>query len=258
MTEEKMKLNYKKLGEGEPLIILHGLFGMLDNWYTLGKKFAENFTVYLVDLRNHGQSPHNEEWNYKVMSDDLTEFFQEQNIDKATIIGHSMGGKVTMCFAAEHSELLKKIIVVDIAPRFYPIHHDTILEALLSVDVENLRSRNEADETLSRYISDFGTKQFLLKNLARKENDSTKFEWKFNLSVIAKNIHEVGTEIKNGSIIPTLFIRAENSNYINNFDEEEVKNIYPNSEVVSINSGHWVHAEKPEEFYNVVMNFLQN
>jgi len=253
-----MQLNYKKLGEGEPLVILHGLFGMLDNWFTLGKKFAEDFTVYLIDLRNHGQSPHSDDWNYKTMSDDLLEFFDEHNIEKANIIGHSMGGKTAMCFAGEHPERVKKLVVVDIAPRFYPIHHDTILSALLSIDLENLKSRNEADELLSRYISDFGTKQFLLKNLARKENDNTKFEWKFNLPVIAENIHEVGVETITGSIAPTLFIRGDKSDYINQVDEQEIKKLYPNSEIVSINSGHWVHAEKPEEFYNSVLNFLKS
>lgn len=253
-----MKLNYKKLGEGEPLVILHGLFGMLDNWFTLGKKFTENFTVYLIDLRNHGQSPHNDEWNYKIMSDDLLIFFDEHNIEKASIIGHSMGGKTAMHFAGKYSGRVKKLVVVDIAPRFYPIHHDTILTALLSIDLENLKSRNEADVMLSKYISDFGTKQFLLKNLARKENDNTKFEWKFNLPVIAKNIHEVGAETTGGSTAPTLFIRGEKSDYINQSDEAEIKKLYPNSDIVSINSGHWVHAEKPEEFYNAVIKFLTN
>ncbi len=253
-----MQLNYKKLGEGEPLVILHGLFGMLDNWFMLGKKFAENFTVYLIDLRNHGQSPHSTDWNYKVMSDDLLEFFDEHNIEEANIIGHSMGGKTAMYFAGEHTERVKKLVVVDIAPRFYPLHHDTILDALLSIDLENLTSRNEADTMLSKYISDFGTKQFLLKNLARKENDNTKFEWKFNLPVIAENIHEVGVETNGGSSVLTLFIRGENSNYINNSDESEIMKLYPNSEIVSINSGHWVHTEKPEEFYNSVMKFMKN
>lgn len=253
-----MKLNYKKLGEGEPLIILHGLFGMLDNWFTLGKRFAEDYTVYLIDLRNHGQSPHSNDWNYKVMSDDLLEFFDEHNIEKANIIGHSMGGKTAMYFAGEHPKRVKKLVVVDIAPRFYPIHHDTILDALLSIDLDNLKSRNEADELLSRYISDSGTKQFLLKNLTRKENDNTKFEWKFNLPAIAENIHEVGVETTGGSSVPILFIRGENSDYISSEDEAEIKKLYPNSEIVSINSGHWVHAEKPEEFYNAVMKFLKN
>jgi pimeloyl-ACP methyl ester carboxylesterase len=253
-----MRLNYKKLGEGEPLVILHGLFGMLDNWFSLGKKFAENYSVYLIDLRNHGQSPHNADWNYKVMSDDLLEFFNEQNIEKANIIGHSMGGKTAMYFAGENSERVKRLVVVDIAPRFYPIHHDTILTALLSVDLENLKSRNEADALLSKYISDLGTKQFLLKNLARKENDNTTFEWKFNLPVIAKNIHEVGVETTRGSTASALFIRGENSDYINQTDEKEIEKLYPNSGIVSVNSGHWVHAEKPEEFYNTVIKFLKN
>ncbi len=253
-----MRLNYKKLGEGEPLVILHGLFGMLDNWFTLGKKLSENYNVYLVDLRNHGQSPHSVEWNYKLMSDDLLNFLNEHNITKANLIGHSMGGKTAMYFIGEHSERVKKLVVVDIAPRFYPIHHDTILDALLSVDLENLKSRNEADLLLSKYISDFGTKQFLLKNLARKENDNTTFEWKFNLPVIAKNIHEVGVETTGGSTAPTLFIRGDKSDYINQEDEAEIKKLYPNSEIIFINSGHWVHAEKPEEFYNSVMKFLKN
>lgn len=253
-----MMLHFKKIGAGEPLIILHGLFGMLDNWYTLGKKFSENFTVYLIDQRNHGQSPHSDEWNYKVMSDDLLEFFDNQNIEKASIIGHSMGGKTAMYFAGNYPERLKKLVIVDIAPRFYPVHHDTILNALRSIDLENLKSRNEADAMLSEYIPDFGTKQFLLKNLVRKETDNTKFEWKFNLQAIAKNIHEVGAETTKGSTAPTLFIKGEKSDYINPGDETDIKTKYPDSQIISIESGHWVHAEKPEEFYNSVISFLKN
>lgn len=253
-----MKLNYKKLGKGEPLIILHGLFGMLDNWFTLGKNFAEHFSVYLIDQRNHGLSPHIDEWHYKVMSDDLLEFFDDHKIQKANIIGHSMGGKTAMYFAGEHSERVNKLMVVDIAPRFYPLHHDSVLAALLSVDIENLKSRNEADEVLSKYISDFGVKQFLLKNLARKENDNTKFEWKFNLPVIAGNIHEIGAAITRGSDVSTLFIRGENSDYISEADQTEIKKMFPDSEIITIDSGHWIHAEKPEEFYHSTLKFLQN
>lgn len=166
-----MKLFYRKFGQGQPLIILHGLFGQSDNWNSLAKQFSEQgYEVYIVDQRNHGLSPHSDEWNYKVMSDDLLELIQDHQLNNVILIGHSMGGKTVMQFALEHEHLLDKLIVADIAPKYYPLHHQVVLQALEAVDFKTVKTRREAEEIMGRYISDFGTKQFLLKNIYWKDD----------------------------------------------------------------------------------------
>lgn len=254
-----MKLHFKKQGTGQPLIILHGLFGSLDNWQTLGKHFAENFTVYLVDQRNHGQSPHSDEWNYQVMADDLNEFISDQNINNPIVLGHSMGGKTAMLFAVQKPDNLDKLIVADMAPKRYEPHHHQILKALLAVDLDKISSRKEAEDILSEYIKDFGTKQFLLKNLYWKDVENKKLAWRFNLNAISKNIEAVGEGIEiNKSInnLPALFIRGGKSDYVTENDYGLIKEIFPDAEIKTIeDAGHWLHAEAPEEFYKIVFQF---
>ncbi|MBK6267039.1 alpha/beta fold hydrolase [Marivirga sp. S37H4] len=253
-----MKLHYQELGEGKPLIILHGLFGSSDNWMTIGKKLAENHKVYLVDQRNHGDSPHSDTHNYEVMATDLKEFIQEHKIENPHIIGHSMGGKTAMQFAVTNPDLYDKLIVVDIAPKAYPVHHDTILEGLKSINLTELNSRNDADKALAEYVPEKGVRQFLLKNLTRDENKN--FVWKINLSVIEKSIEAIskGLEKHLSTEKDTLFIGGSESHYIKNEDHIVIINFFPNAKVEMIEgAGHWIHAEKPEEFLEVVMNFLR-
>jgi esterase len=165
-----MKLNYKKTGTGEPLIILHGLFGSADNWFSIAKELEKNYTLYLLDQRNHGDSPHSEEWNYQVMAEDVKELMDNENIESAFLMGHSMGGKTVMAFALQYPEKVKKLIVADIAPRYYPLHHQVILEGLNAIPMDQIKSRKDADDILSKYVSNIGIRQFLLKSLGR--NDS--------------------------------------------------------------------------------------
>lgn len=252
------QLNYKTFGEGEPLIILHGLFGSLDNWITLAKKFADNYKVYIVDQRNHGLSFHDDAWDYDVMAEDLCEFMSTEQLDKALLIGHSMGGKTVMNFAVKYPEKVDKLIVADIGPKYYPVHHTTIIKALYSIDVNALSSRNEADEQMQKLISEFGVRQFLLKNLQR---DGDSFRWKMNLDVIAKNIEEVGKALNQNATYaqPTLFIRGGKSDYIQDGDFNTIHSIFPKSKIETIASaGHWLHAEKPAEFFQLVTEFLAN
>lgn len=254
-----MQLFFRQLGKGNPIIILHGLFGMSDNWLTVGKTLAEHFSVFLVDQRNHGQSPHSDIFNYQVMSDDLFEFMHEQHLDKAILIGHSMGGKTAMQFAAEHAEKVSKLLVVDIAPRYYPPHHQDILKALFAVDFEKIKSRKEAEAELSEYIEAVGTKQFLLKNLYWKNVNEQQLAWRFNLQVISKNIDETGKEILSSPPLqlPTLFLRGEKSNYITDADFTTIKNDFPLAKILTIkNAGHWIHADNPKEFLQSVMEFV--
>ena len=249
-------LNYKVFGEGKPLIILHGLFGSLDNWVTLGKKFAANFQVYLVDQRNHGQSFHDPVFSYDVMSEDLYRFMGEMNIEQASLIGHSMGGKTVMEFASKYPEKIDKLIVADIGPKSYPVHHSTILKAFYSVPIESLSSRKDADNVLRKLIADFGIRQFLLKNLTR-EGDG--FKWKMNLDAIASQIEEVGKGLNQNASFnkDTLFIRGGNSDYVLDDDFYSIKSFFPKSKIETVDgAGHWLHAEKPAEFYEKVTQFL--
>ena len=159
------ELNYKSFGSGPPLIILHGLFGTLDNWQTIAKKLADDFTVFILDLRNHGKSPHTQEHTYSLMAEDLSQFMESQWIYKAHVLGHSMGGKTAMQFANDFPDMLDKLVVVDIAPKVYAGGHQHILEALLSVDIDAVQSRKEVEQQLSKYIEEDGVKLFLMKNL---------------------------------------------------------------------------------------------
>jgi esterase len=257
-----MELNFKELGKENAthgtLIIMHGLFGMLDNLMTIGRKFAGSYQVYLLDLRNHGRSNWDNEHNYTVMAADLHEFIQAQAIRKPLFIfGHSMGGKVAMQFAATYHHAFNKLIVVDIAPKAYPVHHGAILDSLDSIDLESITTRNEAESVMINDGLDNGTRQFLLKNLYR--TDEGKFAWRMNLEVLTSQIDKIGQVLHYTSPIkePTLFIRGGKSQYIHASDNEEIKSIFPHSQIVSIEgAGHWVHAEKPDELYEQVMAFL--
>ncbi len=253
-----MELNYKVLGQGPPIVILHGVFGTLDNWQTAAKALAENYTVYLLDNRNHGRSPHDDAFNYEVMSEDLLNFVQAQRLDQPVIIGHSMGGKIAMYYACQYQPAqLSKLIVVDIAPRYYRPHHKEILEGLLSIDLSQVTSRQQADEQLAEYVPEPDTRQFLLKNLYRTDEGS--FGWRLNLPVLNEKIENIGEGLPTHfrSEKPTLFIRGEKSNYIRDTDFPLLREHFPNSTIETIaGAGHWVHAEKPVELLEKVLNFI--
>ncbi len=251
-----MKLHHKILGEGEPLIILHGLFGMLDNWQTLAKKWAKHYRVILVDLRNHGHSPHTPEFNYQLMLDDLEELADDLLLDDINIIGHSMGGKLSMKFAQTYPELINKLIVADIGPKKYPVHHQQIINGLESVPMDQVKSRQEVKDYLKPYINEEQTVQFFLKNLYWREKG--KLDWRFNLNAIANNINYVGEELlQNEFKGSTLFIRGGNSSYVLDSDIPEIQRVFPNSELATIpNTGHWLHAENPQMFFDEVHKFL--
>jgi esterase len=252
-----MKLYFRKSGQGKALIILHGLFGSSDNWFSLAKVFAEHFTVYLVDQRNHGQSSHSDDFNYQLLTEDLAEFIREHQIERPHIIGHSMGGKTAMNFAVKYPNQLDKLIVVDIAPKQYPVHHDHILDGLHDIDLNTLASRNEADQLLSRQVPEPDVRQFLLKNLARTSEG--KFEWRVNIHAIDEHIEEIGAGMQyNGQFTgPTLFIKGIRSNYYATGDEEAILKIFPAARFATLNTGHWVQAEDPKAFSETVFDFLK-
>ena len=254
-----MELNYKVFGEGRDLIVLHGLFGSLDNWVSLGKKWSENYRVWLVDQRNHGKSPHSEEFSYQAMADDLLHFMKQHQIEKAIILGHSMGGKTAMEFAIHNEEMIYKLIVVDIAPVKYRVHHYKVLQALNAVEVSSLNSRNQADEIMQEYLPEFGVRQFLLKNLDRKSDGS--YDWKFNLKVLEEQILPISEwAISEGKYEKdVLFIKGELSEYILPEYASEISQKFPSYDLEIIsNAGHWVHAEKPAEFFEIASHFMKD
>jgi pimeloyl-ACP methyl ester carboxylesterase len=251
-----MQLNFKKSGAGPPLVILHGLFGSLDNWFSIAKELVDHYTLYLVDQRNHGDSPHSTDWNYGFMVEDLRELLDAEGLDSVYLMGHSMGGKTVMNFAVTYPERVRKLIVGDIAPRHYPIHHQRILEGLNALNLQTLQSRKEADELLAAYIPEAGIRQFLLKSLGR---GAEGFVWKINLPVITANIENVGEALEEDSTYegPCLFLGGANSNYILPSDLPDIYAHFPNYEWVSIpDAGHWLHAEQPEAVVKAIRRFL--
>jgi len=256
-----MKLFFRKYGTGDPLIILHGLFGMSDNWVSIGKKIADNgYCVYIPDQRNHGSSPRSNDFNYDFLAEDLEEFILQEGISNPVIIGHSMGGKAAMTFALSHPDKIKKLIIVDIGIKKYPVHDKEIIDALFSVNIETATSRTEIEEQLSVKISDFRVVQLLMKNLTRTEDNS--FEWKLNVTAIRKNFSSVFENVPfenspyQGSV---LFIRGEKSFYIMEKDIPEIKVVFPNSIFETIpGASHWVHADNPTAFLEVLMHYLLN
>ncbi|WP_299759007.1 alpha/beta fold hydrolase [uncultured Pontibacter sp.] len=253
-----MKLHYKEMGHGQPLLILHGLFGTLDNWATLAKRLAEHYNVFLVDLRNHGRSPHSDEHDYDAMADDVLRLVDELNIPTPAIMGHSMGGKVAMKYALKYPTRLTRLIVVDIAPKAYPPHHDEIIEALQSVDLSTATSRGEIDAQLAKSISEEDVRLFLMKNLYRKE-DST-FGWRMNLDALEKNYEKIAAAIT--ADVPfkkhALFIKGGRSGYIKQEDiYSSIEHLFTLVEVETIpEAGHWVHAQAPDKVYDLVTAFL--
>jgi len=253
-----MELHFRSMGEGQPMVILHGVFGTSDNLQTLGKQLAEKYQVYLVDQRNHGASPHSEEFSYEAMAEDLHHFIQKQQLENPIILGHSMGGKVAMFYATQYPEEFDKLIVVDIAPKAYPVHHQQILEALSAVKIDEISSRKEAEEQIKPIIAEPGVRQFLLKNLKRSD-DNKGFAWKLNLPVIREKIENIGKAVDDSKAIEkdVLFISGAKSNYIKKGDEDLIHKIFPSAKIVTIeDAGHWVHAEQPKRLLEEVLSFL--
>jgi len=255
-----MILHSNILGQGKPFIILHGFLGMNDNWKTLGNQFSENgFQVHLVDQRNHGHSFWSDTFNYEALAEDLKQYCEAHHLEDIILLGHSMGGKTAMLFATEYPEFVSKLIIADISPRFYPVHHDGILDGLSALNFDELKSRGEADKILSSYVSDFGTRQFLLKNLYWVKKGQLGL--RMNLEVLKNEVAEVGEALPSYSVFQkdTLFLRGDRSEYIGVDDEAIISNHFTKAKIETIsNAGHWLHAENPEDFFEAVINFVNS
>ncbi len=257
-----MKLSSTIIGEGKPLLILHGLYGSSDNWVSIAKVLAKDFCIHAIDLRNHGRSPHSPIHNYEVMAEDIKEYLDTHNIDKAFLLGHSMGGKVAMLFTLNYPERVKKLIVADIAPKNYPRNYDghiQILGVMKSVDLSQMQTRKEVENALNAKLRDNRVTQLVLKNLYRKKEGG--FEWRININVLQESIENIsgGTEDWDGkqTKVPTLFMKGGNSAYLTIEDDFTIKKYFENSEITAIpNAGHWLHAEQPELVIKTILYFI--
>jgi pimeloyl-ACP methyl ester carboxylesterase len=233
---------------------------MSDNWKTLGSQYAKHdLEVHLIDQRNHGRSFHSEDFNYEILAEDLRHYIEEHQLTDSIILGHSMGGKVAMQFAFTYPDLMYKMIVADIAPKYYPPHHQHIIEGLNMLDFDRIKSRGQADTELSKYITDFGIRQFLLKNLYWEQKG--KLGFRFNLNVLGDKMGEIGDNITPSDIYtgPTLFIKGDKSEYIEISDLDSIKAHFPSATINTIdNAGHWLHAENPVQFFNKTMDFIKS
>ena len=252
-----MRLHFKSFGNGKPLVILHGLFGSLNNWQTMGRRLGENFEVFTVDQRNHGHSPHSPVMNYREMATDLVEFFDEHRLVAAHVLGHSMGGKTAMQFALSYPARTRSLIVVDIAPRAYAESHDPILDALLGIPLAEFSSREEVDKALAVKIENQAVRAFLLTNLRRDE--AGRFEWKMNLPVLKEHYQDLVAAVSTDQSYagPTLFLKGGKSNYLTTGDEPLMRRLFPAYVTFTIEAaGHWVHSEAPDALFAAVVRFL--
>lgn len=255
-----MKLAYRHFGSGEPVIVLHGLFGQSDNWVTIARRIAEQFSVYIPDQRNHGLSPHAPVHSYPALSDDLLEFMEELGLEKTILIGHSMGGKAAMAFALEHPEMVEKLVVIDISPRKYPERniHTQIITQMMSINLDSISSRTEAEKILELHIPDARIRMFILKNLYYKMPG--KLAWRLNLEAINQSLDQLFDGIQSDSKYygPCLFIRGGMSDYIIDEDTELIGNLFPKAIIKTISgASHWIHADAPEELCKLLSHFLE-
>lgn len=253
-----MQLYYREFGQGKPVLILHGLFGFSDNWQTIAKALAADRMVVTLDLRNHGRSPHVDTHSYPEMADDLRAFMESNGMfSGAAVMGHSMGGKVAMQLALSYPELVERLIVVDMEPGPADDNQSEIFRALLDMDLDKMTTRQDAEAYLSDRIQDFGTRQFLLKNITREDDGS--FSWKMNLRVLWEHYHDILAPVTGDPFEkPALFVRGSRSNYIKDHEIPRIRALFPDFELHTIEgAGHWVHADKPVELLEAVQAFLR-
>jgi pimeloyl-ACP methyl ester carboxylesterase len=252
-----MQLHFKESGQGRAVILLHGLFGSSDNWHFIALRLAENFHVFAVDHRNHGLSPHSAEMNYPLMAADVEKFFATRGLETASVIGHSMGGKTAMQFALQFPQRVEQLVVADMAPRAYAPAHEKIFAALLALDLPQFQTRQQIVETLAQEIPSLILRRFLLKNLGR--NSAGQFFWKINLRDIAESYPHLRQPVLHPRPFarPALFIRGGKSDYLRPEDEPLIRELFPQAQILTIaEASHWVHADEPEEFLRLLLDFL--
>ncbi|MGI5310287.1 alpha/beta fold hydrolase [Rheinheimera sp. WS51] len=251
-----MLLHTHSTGSGEPIVLIHGLFGSYENLGIIARSLAEHYHVINIDVRNHGLSAHSEQMTYPLMAEDLKQTLDHLDLGKVAMLGHSMGGKLAMAFALAYPERVTKLILADVAPVAYPARHQQILAALNSVPLAEIKSRTDADKHLAQYINEAGVRQFLLKSLDKQEQN---FNWRFNLTALTKQYDNIiGEPQQNGVFAgPCLFIKGGLSDYILAEHKEQILAHFPQAKIKVIEgTGHWLHAEKPVIFSRLVQDFL--
>lgn len=253
-----MSLNFSVRGEGEPLVLVHGLFGSLENLGALARLLAENFRVYSIDLPNHGRSPHLEAFSLSDIAEQIHEWMVEQSIESADFVGHSLGGKAVMELAMTKPSLVRSCAVMDIAPVIYNNRHEAVFEGLLAIDPSALKLRSEADEQLKAYVPELAVRNFLLKNLSKKVDGG--FEWRMNLAAIASAYPKlIGENSKSVFDGPVLFLKGSNSDYIVEDYREAILKRFPKAKLrVVSETGHWLHAEKPDLVASILGRFFSD
>ncbi|TKB45627.1 alpha/beta fold hydrolase [Thalassotalea mangrovi] len=250
-------LNFQRAGSGATVLLIHGLFGALENLNALAKSLQKEFDVIQVDVRNHGDSFHNSSMSYNDLANDIFYLLDHLNIKKCHFFGHSMGGKIAMQCALTDPDRCLSLIVADIAPVQYPPHHNEILAGLNAVKPEQLTQRRDADEILSRYVSTPGVRQFLLKNLVKTDSG---YRWRASIDNISKSYDQISMPVRQDRKYqgPVLFIKGENSDYITSEHRPTIAKLFPTARArVITGTGHWLHAEKPQEFNRIVSQFIE-
>ncbi|WP_394174597.1 alpha/beta fold hydrolase [Thalassotalea litorea] len=250
-------LNYQRGGSGATVILIHGLFGAMDNLNILAKHLQQKFDVIQVDVRNHGDSFHHSSMDYEDLAMDIFNLLDHLNVERCHVVGHSMGGKIAMQCALTQPNRIHSLIVADIAPVQYPPHHKQILSGLKAIDPQTINQRKDADNLLAEYEPALGVRQFLLKNLVKSEQG---YQWRANIDNIANAYHQITKPVKNDAQYtgPVLFIKGGNSDYITNENRAAIGKRFPHAKArVITNAGHWLHAEKPQEFNRIVEQFIE-
>jgi esterase len=254
-----ISLNHKIIGQGEPIVILHGLFGMLDNWLTIAKRLEDSgYMVILIDQRDHGRSPHTNRFDYPTLAEDLVQFLEQNWIYNAILIGHSMGGKTGLQMVSQHAELIKKFVCIDIGKKAYDHGHNEVFDALYAVDIKAVQSRGEVENILMSHLKDMGTVQFLMKNLSRSKEGG--YEWKMNLDLLRRDYENILAKITFDAQceVPTLFIRGGLSDYIIDQDIPDLMSSFTDGSLVTIDgAGHWVHVDKSDELFEQIITFIE-
>ncbi|MGB1199731.1 MAG: alpha/beta fold hydrolase [Thalassotalea sp.] len=253
-----MRLNYKQTGQGEPVILIHGLFGSLENLNVIANALSDHFLVTNIDLRNHGRSPHAATMDYPSMAHDVIDLMDNLNIEQAHIVGHSMGGKVAMQLAHLFEDRVNRLVVLDIAPVAYQARHTEIFKALKNVASQNIADRKHADKLMQGHIEEVGVRQFLLKSLAKNEHGD--FQWRFNLAALDEKYENILADIKanDSCLCDTLFIKGNESDYILPTYRDVIMSRFTNAKAKIIHgAGHWLHAQKPDAVNKSILDFLR-
>ena len=251
-------LHYETMGQGRPVMILHGLFGSARNWQGIARQLSVNYQLVMVDMRNHGNSPHHDETGYIHMAEDIRLLAQTMDIGPISVIGHSMGGKVAMLFGLHYPELIDKLIVMDIAPVNYVRGFADLIDAMIALPLENIENRNHAARILERDIDDAGVRTFLLQNLVRKDN---RYQWRLNLKALKNGLKEIGQfPEQNGQHHgQTLFLGGEESDYLLPEHHGDIYSLFPNAQINTIpEAGHWLHADQPQLVIDNIKQFIDD